>query len=144
MYDDKTVKNPKMCDWWKRINTCEIKGYDNKILDLYRTHDRNADKARARRKVLSSIAYFNILNKNSLEERDFIEDCSDVLSVLNDNDFYGFASSDEGVNPRFFVPDYPGIQARKARQNKSIIKPETEKEKKKEEEKENEGNSKKS
>lgn len=136
--EDKTAKSSKMCDWWKRIHSCEIKGYDNKVLDLYRTHDRNADKNRARRKVLSSIAYFNILNKNSLDERDFVEDCSDVLSVLNDNDFYGFAPSEEGITPRFFVPEYRSIQVRKARQNKSIIKNE------KEEEKENECNSKKS
>ena len=136
--EDKQAKEKKLCDWWKRIHTCEIKGYDNKILDLYRTHDRQADKNRARRKLLSSIAYFNILNKNSLEEREFVEDCSDVLSVLNDNDFYGFASSDEGVSPRFFVPDYRGIQVRKARQNKSIIKNLNENEMK--EENENESN----
>ena len=137
--DDKRVKTTKMCDWWKRIHTCEIKGYDNKILNLYRTHDRNADKNRARRRLLSSIAYFNILNKNSLDEREFVEDCSDALSVLNDNDFYGFRSSDDGKEPSFFVPEYPSIQARKARQSKSIIK-----KFENEEEKENDCNCKKS
>ena len=143
--ENKQAENKKLCDWWKRIHTCEIKGYDNAVLELYRTHDREADKNRARRKLLSSIAYFNILNKNSLEEREFIEDCSDVLSVLNDNDFYGFSSSEDGRQPNFLVPDYPGIQARKARQNRSIIKPKTKIEKEnemKEEEKENEGISK--
>ena len=135
--ENKQAENKKLCDWWKRIHTCEIKGYDNKIIDLYRTHDRQADKMRARRKLLSSIAYFNILNKNSLEEREFIEDCSDVLSVLNDNDFYGFSPSEDGKVPAFNnVTEYRSIQVRKARQNRSIIKKENEN---REEEKEYEG-----
>lgn len=140
--ENKQAENKKLCDWWKRIHTCEIKGYDNKILDLYRTHDRNADKQRARRKLLSSIAYFNILHKNSLEERDFIEDCSDALSVLNDNDFYGFNTSEDGKSPPFYVPEYRSIQVRKARQNRSIIKNLEIENEKKEEEKENESISK--
>ena len=135
--DNKQAKELELCDWWKRIHTCEIRGYDNKVLNLYRTHDRQADKQRARRKLLSSIAYYNILNKNSIEEREFIEDCSDVLSVLNDNDFYGFSPSEDGKTPKFFMPDYRGIQARKARQNRSIIK-NIEKENENENEKEEE------
>jgi len=143
--ENKQAENKKLCDWWKRIHTCEIKGYDDKIVNLYRTHDRQADKQRARRKLLSSIAYFNILNKNSLDEREFVEDCSDALSVLNDNDFYGFSPGEDGRPPSFFVPDYKSIQVRKARQNRSIIKPKKENEKEnetKEKENENEGNSK--
>ena len=119
---EKASSKENMCDWWKRIHTCKIDYTNPSILEVYRSYDRKSDMKRSVRRLKSCIAQFNILNKNSTEHRSFDEDCRDMLSYLNDNDFYGFAPDSSGVCPIMRDEEYDHIQIRKARQYRGIIK----------------------
>lgn len=112
----------KMCDWWKRIHSCKIEYCGPTILEVYRSYDRDTDLKRSARRLKSCIAQFNIVRKNNTDERTFDEDCRDMLSYFNDNDFYGFGSSPEGIVPIICDNEYPFIRNRKARQYRGIIK----------------------
>lgn len=120
--DNKGKKNEEMTHWWKRIHSLKIEFTEPALMQLERDYSRQTDIKRSRQRILSAIAQFNIINKQSLEERSFIEDCSDVLSYLNDNDFYGFAPGENGNVPEMKLYEYTNIQQRKARQYKGIVK----------------------
>ena len=119
--DKKGTKDEVMTHWWKRIHSLKIEFTAPGLLELERDHSRVTDLKRSKQRVLSAIAQFNIINKQNLDERSFIEDCSDVLSYLNDNDFYGFAPGEKGI-PEMKLTEYSIIQQRKARQYRGIVK----------------------
>ena len=124
--EDGKGKDRVMCDWWRRIHTCRIPFTDKTTLDLWREYDRKTDLARSRSLLQSAIARYAIISKQSLDSRSFAEDVSDVLCGLNDNDFYGFASSDSGTPAVLSSHGYDIIQRRKARQYRGVIKPKPE------------------
>ena len=123
--NDRT-KNLAMCDWWYRIHSCRIPFTDKTTLDLWREFDRKTDLSRSRTLVQSAVARYAIISKQSLENRTFAEDMSDVLCGLNDNDFYGFATDKNGVPVVLSSQGYETIQRRKARQYRGVIKPKPE------------------
>jgi hypothetical protein len=138
---DKNARKKCLTDWWKRIYTCKIRYCDDAMLDLYRSHERESDMAKSKRRLLASIAKYNALEKQSLDKRPFHEDLSDVLSVLNDNDVHDTSELlKEGKYPFMMNYQYEPILERTSRQYKGIIKNLT-KEKKKKEEKNNESKS---
>lgn len=120
--DNKGKKDEELTHWWKRIHSLKIEFAAPAILELERDYTRQTDLKRSRQRVLSAIAQFNIIHKQNLEERSFIEDCSDVLAYLNDNDFYGFAPGEDGKLPNMKLYEYANIQQRKARQYRGIVK----------------------
>lgn len=120
--DKKGTKDEVMTHWWKRIHSVKIEYSSSSVIELMRDHTRETDIKRAKHRVLSAIAQFNIINKQSLDERSFVEDCSDVLSYLNDNDFYGFSSGANGELPMQRLYEYQNIQQRKASKYKGIVK----------------------
>lgn len=115
-------KDRVLCDWWRRIHGCRIPFTDKLTLDLWREYDRKTDLRRARSQVQSAIARFNILSRQSLDPHTFAEDVSDTLCALNDNDFYGFASDEQGRPTILSSYGYDSIRRRKARQYRGVIK----------------------
>lgn len=120
--DKKGTSKEELTHWWKRIRSVKIEYATPAILELVRNHSRETDIKRAKHRVLSAIAQFNIVHRQNLDERSFVEDCSDVLSYLNDNDFYGFSLGKNGELPMQKVYEYPNIQQRKAQKYKGIVK----------------------
>ncbi len=112
-----------MCDWWRRIHRCRIPYSEKQVLEFYRAHDRETDLKRARTRLQSSIAAYNIISRQQLDRRSFEEDISDVLCALNDNDFYGFSSDESGQPVVLESQGYEAIQARKARQYRGVVRP---------------------
>lgn len=123
--EDKTVsaKERKMVDWWKRIHSCKILYTDKSPRSLYRDNEKKADIAKNKRRLLSAIAKYNVLEKQSLEARTFDEDVRDVLSALNDNDIHDFNEKlKDGKLSTLRNYQYPSIFERSSRQLKGIIK----------------------
>ena len=115
--DHKGTKEEEYTFWWKRIRSCKIEYCTPPLEEFYRERERHTDLKRAGHNVLGSIASFNILLKNNVDERDFKEDVSDVLAFFNDNDLVSPDSDLSQINNYY----YRAIQTRKARQYKGII-----------------------
>ena len=123
--EDKSSDNEKMCYWWKRIHGCFIEEYDKRVLDLWRIHDRNINFDKSKRRCCSTIAQLSIIHSGDVRKDtpcNFVDDISDVLCSLNDNDFYGFAANPEtGLIPELNPKEYQIIKTRKKRQYKGIF-----------------------
>ena len=124
--NNKRTKQEKMCYWWRRIHECSIKETGKHILEFWRSHEQGMDLHRTRRDFCSSVARFSIINsgKTDPDERpNFIQDLSDVLCTLNDNDMqepFRFTLDTESL-PDYNPEDYDTIKRRKARQYKGIV-----------------------
>ena len=74
---------------------------------------------------MGAVASVSILKNNGFEQSTFMEDVSDVLCSLNDNDFYGFAANPlTGEIPQIEPGAYQTIKKRKERQHRPILKKE--------------------
>ena len=118
---DRNVKESDYADWWKRIRSAT--SCDYKQGEYKRIYRRKPDMKRAARRLSGDVAFLSMLINESVEERPFVEDLSDVLSNLNDNSFRVSA-----VNPLtgelFDIHDPAGYQAlrsRRGHQNRKII-----------------------
>ncbi len=121
--DKKGTKDEKLMYWWRRINQCQIEDYDKRIIDMWRSHEHHADIEKTKRRICSTVASMSILQNNGLKDSTFLEDVSDVLCTLNDNDFYGFAPDPStGEIPDIAPPFYQDLKIRKERQYRSMTK----------------------
>jgi len=121
--DKKGTKDEKYMYWWRRIHECYIEEYDKRIIDLWRTHEHHADIEKTKRRICGTVASMSILKNNGFKNGTFMEDVSDVLCTLNDNDFYGFAPDPStGEVPEIEPPFYRDLKVRKERQYRPIIK----------------------
>ncbi|MBE6660564.1 MAG: hypothetical protein E7605_04085 [Ruminococcaceae bacterium] len=121
--DEKGTKEETYTAWWKRIRESRIEEYTPEFLALFRTHERHTDIEKSKRRLCGAVAQLSILKKNALNVKtNFVEDISDVLCVLNDNDFYGFAADPRtGEVPEYNPKDYGAVKRRKKRQYRGII-----------------------
>lgn len=121
--DNKGKSTEKMQNWWKKIHECYIEDYNKKVFELYRTYERHANLEKTKRRLCSTVATVSVLQNNGLEDSNFLEDVSDVLCSLNDNDFYGFAPNPEtGEFPDLEPVYYRDLKVRKERQYRPLIK----------------------
>ena len=121
--DNKGTKEEKLSYWWQRINQCYIEEYDKRIINLWREHEHHANIEKTKRSVCRTIASMTILKNNGYKDSTFLEDVSDVLCTLNDNDFYGFAPNPETNEvPVLDPPFYQDIKVRKERQYRLLTK----------------------
>lgn len=121
--DHKGKKDEKFSYWWKRINDCYIEEYDKRIIDLWRIHEHHADIEKTKRRICGTVASMSILQNNGYKNSTFMEDVSDVLCTLNDNDFYGFAPDPStGRIPEIEPSCYRDLKVRKERQYRSLTK----------------------
>lgn len=121
--ENKGAKDERLCRWWERINQCYIEEYSKRIVDLWRSHEQHTNLEKTTRQVCGKIAAVSILKNSGFKKTTFLEDVSDVLCTLNDNDFYGFAVCPEtGVVPEIEPDYYQHIKKRKDRQYRSVIK----------------------
>lgn len=102
------------------------------MLSLWRTHEQNTDIERSKRDFCSSVARFSIINSGKVDPKEkpnFMQDLSDVLCRINDNDMHNktdfFFDMDKisDINPE----DYDVIKRRKARQLNGILEKKQEK-----------------
>ncbi len=121
--DGKGTKDEKFTAWWQRIREAQTDEYSLDFLQLWRTHERHTDIEKSKKRMCGAIAQLSILKNNSLDcSSNFVQDVSDVLCSLNDNDFYGFAADPKtGEGPEYSPKDYGTAKKRKARQYKGII-----------------------
>ncbi len=120
--ENKGKKNEKFSRWWERINQCYIEEYDKRIIDLWRSYEQNTNLDKSKRSLCGKVAAVSILNNRGLTKSTFLEDVSDALCALNDNDFYGFACNPEtGEAPALEPKFYQDLKIRKYRQQKNII-----------------------
>ena len=123
--DNKGTKDEKMCNWWRRINQTYMLEYEKRVIDIWRSHERNTDIKKTENALCGKVAVMSLLQNSGYKQGSFLEDVSDVLCTLNDNDFYGFAANPEtGALPTFEPSSYQPIKKRKERQYRSIIKKE--------------------
>ena len=121
--ENKGKKEEKFCYFWQRIHDCYIEEYDRRIIDLWRSYERNVDLEKTKRRICGTVASISILKNNGYNENKFLEDVSDVLCTYNDNDFYGFAPDPEtGELPDFEPPYYKDLKITKERQYRPITK----------------------
>ena len=119
--------------WWKRIRSTPIDYSHSTILELYRKYDINVSREKTRRSLEGQIARLSMLKNNDVENRSFIEDMTDVLCVLNDNDVVPkFVPNDYIIESmvdengtldlyKFDPKEYSEIRMRKARQLRGIL-----------------------
>ena len=121
--DKKGTKDEKLSYWWKRINECYIEEYDKRIIDLWREYEHHSDIEKTKRRVCGTVASMSILKNQGFNNGTFMEDVSDMLCTLNDNDFYGFAPNPStGEVPRKEPTYYRELKVRKERQYRSLTK----------------------
>ena len=113
----------KYCSWWHDIRTCNIDYTINlPSSELVRSYDERASVRKTRRLLAGNIARLAILRTQLLEERSFVEDMSEALCCLNDNDLPPIIVA-ANENGEIFEPqDYAEIRARKSRQLKGLVK----------------------
>ena len=119
--EDRKAKELKPLDWWERIQSCKIES-DKEYAALVRKRDLGSDIKKTERRLKNTIAHLQIIRNRSTDSKTFHEDASDVLCYLNDNDFYGFGKNPNGTETILKQKDYGDIRARKARQDKGLIK----------------------
>lgn len=127
--DNKGTKKETFAAWWQRIRECQIEAYSCDFLKLWRSHERYTDIEKSKRRFCGAVAQLSILKNNTLDTKaDFVEDISDALCCLNDNDFYGFAVNPQTKEiPEYGIRGYDVVKQRKKRQYKGIIKNQYEK-----------------
>lgn len=119
--DDKGKKDEKLCYWWKRINQCQIDEYEKRIINLWREHEQHSDIERSKRRVYGSVASLSVLKNGGYNDSSFMEDVSDTLCILNDNDVFAvFLDKDTGEVLDFNPGIYQDVKTRRARQYRSI------------------------
>lgn len=117
---DRNKKDSDYAEWWKRIRSCKVASYVQG--EYKRIFRREPDKQRAIRRLSGDVAYLSMLIHEDTKERPFVEDLSDVLSNLNDNNFRGFAC--DPLTGEVCVPDpagYGQLRSRRAHQNRKLI-----------------------
>ena len=120
--EKKGTEDEHMSYWWQRIHQCYIQEYDRRIIELWREYERHTDIEKTKRRVCGTVASMSILQNNGYVQKPFLEDVSDMLCVLNDNDFYGFAQNPETGDIPICEPDiYSVVKKRKFRQLKPIL-----------------------
>ncbi len=124
--DKKGTKEEQLSKWWSIIHSCKIEDYNKMELALWRSHSRQTDIEKHKRKFCSTVASVSLLKNQDIFEdsprSSFIEDISDVLCILNDNDFYGFAPNPENGEALEIEPEfYSAIQRKKKRQLRGVI-----------------------
>ncbi len=121
--DHKGTRDERMCNWWRRINQTFILEYEKRVIELWRSHERHTDIRKTENALCSKVALMSILQNSGYKHGSFLEDVSDALCRLNDNDFYGFAANPEtGELPTFEPALYQPIKKRKERQYRSLLK----------------------
>ncbi len=127
----KKKKKSAYKDWWRRIRGTPIDYSSDAILEVYRKYDIGANISKSQRLFYGQAARLSMLKNNSIEPRSFVEDMSDALCTLNDNDIvrfvpnYEFFCNEEGEFlgfDKFDPKGYEEIRTRKARQLRGIIK----------------------
>ena len=120
--DNKGTKDEKLSRWWLRINQCYIEEYDKRIIDLWRSYERNADLEKGKRRVYKTVASLNIIQNSGYVESTFMEDVSDLLCILNDNDVSAaFINTETGEMFDFNPPCYQDAKIRSDRQYRSVF-----------------------
>lgn len=118
---DRNDSKSEVCDWWRRLSGCRVSALD--VQEYRRVYKRTPEEVRAGRRVMQAISYHAMVLRESTEPRSFFEDASDSLAYLNDNHFYGFAC--DPATGEVYDQDprgYADLRARKAYQNKQLIK----------------------
>ena len=123
-FRDKEDDDMPMVDWWERIHRVRVspdsdwRGWG----DVYRKYERKTDELRSRNRAINAIAQLCMVHRDSLEEVTATEAFQDLITLTNDNDWYGFMPNQEtGEVPDLSVPRFRDIWQRKARQYKGII-----------------------
>ena len=121
--ENKGSKEEVFTAWWQRIRESQVEQYSCDFLKLWRTHERHTDIEKSKRRFCGAIAQLSILKNNALDTNaNFVEDISDALCALNDNDFYGFAVNPQTKEvPAYDPKDYSTVKRRKKRQYRGII-----------------------
>lgn len=123
--ENKGKKEERLSRWWQRISDSYIEEYDKHVLDVWRTHEQHSNLKKTQKRLMGAVASVSILKNNGFEKSTFMEDVSDVLCSLNDNDFYGFAANPlTGEVPQIEPSSYQTIKKRKERQHRPILKKE--------------------
>lgn len=79
-------KGEKYAFWWQRLRDVEIDfGYPT-LKELYRSYDLHNSLDRTLKTLEGNIARLSILKNQDIKERAFVQDLSDVLGFMNDND----------------------------------------------------------
>ena len=121
----KGTKEERLCYWWRRIHEASQKENGRDIIDLWRIHSQNTDLSKARYAFCAGVARFSVINKGETNVKgkcDFMEDLSDLLCTINDNDMHDgnlfdvFASERPKIQPE----EYDVLKRRKARQMRGI------------------------
>ena len=127
--------------FWSKLRSVKIDYGFSTVVDLYRKYDIKSSLDRSLRLLEGNVARLSIISKNDIEPRTFVEDLSDVLCILNDNDAKHLGSllnheilHDENGELRSDLEDYDPsdyrmIRERKARQLRGIVKKGKEKQK---------------
>jgi hypothetical protein len=109
-------------NWWRRIRGTPIEYSAELVNDLYRTYDEQSSIKKSRRLLQGEVARLAILKKQNIDESSFVEDMSDALCVLNDNDMPPIKvmvdENGEIVEPH----DYQEVRKRKARQMRGLVR----------------------
>ena len=119
--------------WWKRLRSTKIDYTYLKTKDLYRKYDSKLSLGRCLSLFEGNVARLSILSQESTKERSFIEDLSDILCTINDNDAKRLGTfinlellhgenGDLREDLNSYDPkDYRMIRERKARQLRGIV-----------------------
>lgn len=70
-------------DWWERLRGCKLDSIESDF-KFSRTFMYKMDKAKIARKIVNNVGTYAVYNNN--EDTNFIEDISDLLGTMNDND----------------------------------------------------------
>ncbi|MBO4284070.1 MAG: hypothetical protein J5958_05550 [Clostridia bacterium] len=118
---DREKKGSGFMDWWARIRSAKPGDYSNP--EFKRIYRRQPDLERAKRRFAGDVAYLSMLLNENVEDRPFVEDLSDSLANLNDNNFFGsFVDPVTGEVALRDPRNYESIRQRRAHQNKRLIK----------------------
>ena len=109
-------------NWWKRVRGTPIDYSADPILEVYRKYDLNANIRKSRRLVAGNVARLAMLRKNSTRSQTFVEDFSDFLCVVNDNDLPPALIIDVESGAVLEPDDYSEIRQRISRRMRGIIR----------------------
>jgi hypothetical protein len=78
------------CDWWRRLRGTKLDGFPVNER-LIREYTKNLDEKAVQRRIIGSIATVSVYGGNI--DNDFVDDVTELLSNLNDNDIQRLRAS---------------------------------------------------
>lgn len=120
---DRNARKLELADWWSRLKGTRVS--EIAVREFTRIYSRKSDLERAKRMWMRATINLSMVVREDVEPRSYMEDLSDSLACINDNDLHGIGSvnPETGELTELRAPyGYDDMRAKKAVRDRARLK----------------------